>query len=941
MIPVLILFALAYGAIFLFAIRRPLLGKLAVREAVRRRGQTALVVAGLMVGTATITAALVAGDSVADSAVDAFAYRNWGHVDITVTSSNRFFPEQVADAIAADPGVGRAADGVAGGIELVGSAADIDRRQGTSRVVLVGFDPARQREFGFYQLTNGSVTTGATFAPGEVLISRVLADKIDAQEGDRLRFTVDAVPGTQATELRVRGIARQEGPGAYTLGAAVFAPLDTVRRIAGVEGINIVRVSAPGGIRDSLPAARSTLKAVEAAVASIQSPASLDVNDAKRSEVKNAEGFTTFIRAMLVGMSTLVVAVGAALVVNIIGMLAEERRSRLGVLRALGLKRRRLVGLSIIEGAIYSVAGGLVGTAVGVAAGRLVASRFARAFAEFAGEDFDFQFFFSLKPETVITGFGIGSVLTLLVVAIASWRTSRMTITAAIRNLPEPPRGARKRWVTVVRAVVLSLLTLMGLAGIAGGEPFPRMMGGLAVILVASSVMRGRLSPRAHATLFGLALAGWSFGQIAGQDPNADAGEFFGVFVFAMLSSVFGLTILSSGNLHIAETVVGVLGRAFAGLRAVLRPPLAYLSRRPVRTGLTTGVFAVIIGMLAMFAVFYVIFRPDYARFGNGYDVRVLSLGTPKIELPASVGPNTKRSVLLPTRGYIGSVSSTGDEFSNTERTFMPLFEVPLTVADDPPVRLEQRDDAYDTDRAAWAAVAEDPTKVVTNFGTPGEKITLEGRDGPVTFSIVGLQPFGLLDGVFGTARTYLPFGDTPVGATMLVDLRSDGDARRVARTIEAELFASGVDADSVEALLDQADRANRAFFSTIDVLMRMGLIIGILSLGIVALRVVTERRHVIGVLRAVGYKRRQVMAGLMTESAVTASIGVFVGMVVGIVMGYLFYRQQDSQPGFGIDWASLGGILGIVYIAVLLVTLGPAWRASQLPPAEAVRYSE
>jgi putative ABC transport system permease protein len=162
-----------------------------------------------------------------------------------------------------------------------------------------------------------------------------------------------------------------------------------------------------------------------------------------------------------------------------------------------------------------------------------------------------------------------------------------------------------------------------------------------------------------------------------------------------------------------------------------------------------------------------------------------------------------------------------------------------------------------------------------------------------------------------------------------------------VARTIERDLFAQGVDADSIQSLLDTADRANRAFFSTIDVLMRMGLVVGILSLGIVALRIVTERRHVIGVLRAVGYKRVHVMLGLMTEAAVTATIGAVVGIVVGVTMGYLFYRQSDSQPGFGIDLPSIGGVLGLIYLAVLLVTLGPAWRASRLPPAEAVRYTE
>jgi putative ABC transport system permease protein len=127
------------------------------------------------------------------------------------------------------------------------------------------------------------------------------------------------------------------------------------------------------------------------------------------------------------------------------------------------------------------------------------------------------------------------------------------------------------------------------------------------------------------------------------------------------------------------------------------------------------------------------------------------------------------------------------------------------------------------------------------------------------------------------------------------------------ARTVERELFAQGVDADSVQALLDRADRANRALLSVIDVLMRMGLVVGILGLGIVAVRTVTERRHVIGILRAIGYKRRDVILALLTESAVTATIGAAVGIAAGVAMGYLFYRQSDSQPGSASTWAASG----------------------------------
>ena len=646
---VVLLFALSYGAVAFYAWRRPLLGKLALREAVRRPGQTLLVVGGLMVGTATITAGFVAADSVAESTVDAFAFRNFGHVDITVTAGGRFFPRDVARSLADSTAVQSVTDGVSAGIDVPVSAADLDTRQGASRVTLVGFDPAAQEPFGVYTLVAGGETLGADLELDEVLVSRVLAQKLQAQPGDRLRVSLEAAEGARQSVLHVAGIARSEGPGAYTLGSVIFMRLETAQRVVGTNGINVVRVSAPGGVRDSLEAGARAAPIVRDAVASLAVPVSLDVWEAKAAEAANATEFTTFIRAMLVGMSALVAAAGAALIVNLIGMLAEERRSRLGVLRALGLRRRGLVWLTVIEGALYSLAAGVVGVGVGVGAGRIVAARFGRAFAAFTGDDVDFQFFFTLDPDTLVAGFAVGTLLTLAVVILAARRTARMTITAAIRDLPEPPpEVAHRRWTGVAG---LSLAGLAGAAGIVSAQPFPRTAGGIAVILVTASLVRGRLSPRVHASLTGLALAAWAFANVAVESgPEEDAGTFFLVFVTAMLTSVFGLTVLASANLHVTETGVALLGRASAGLRAVLRPPLAYLARRPLRTGLTTGVFAVVIAMLSLFAVFFVIFQPDYERFGGGYDVRVLSTGSSRIELPASIQSNVSGTLALPTR---------------------------------------------------------------------------------------------------------------------------------------------------------------------------------------------------------------------------------------------------------------------------------------------------
>ena len=939
------LFLLVFGGIAILAARRPLLARLAAREAVRRRGQTALVIAGLMVGTATITAALVGADSVGDSSVESFAYRNWGYIDLTVTArESSFFSPRVAAELARDPAVAGVTDGVAGGLEVFGSASDLDRRLGTSGVVLVGFDPARQEGFGAFGLVSGGETLGTDLEPGEVLISRLLAEKLDARVGDEMTFSLEsAVPANAGgplpvpARLVVAGVVRSEPPGSYTLGAVVFAPLETAARVVGTDEHNVVRISVPGGIRDTEDAARAAEAPLEAAVARLdaRAPAGLRVHQSKLLEVENARTASEFITAMLVGMSSLVVAAGSALIVNLIGMLAEERRSRLGVLRALGLKRKRLVGLSLIEGGIYSVAASVVGVAVGLPAGRLVAERFGSAFAQFAGDDFDFEFRFVLKPETLVTAFAVGSLLTLAVVWLASRRTAHLTITAAIRNLPEPPSHETGRtWPARLR---LGALALAGIAGIASGQAPLRTAGGVALVLAASRLTRGRLGPRAHASLTGLALAGWSFSQVSMMAPDEDPQAFFGVFVIAMLASVFGLTILASAHLRVAERFAGILGRT---RRAILRPPLAYLARRPMRTGLTTGVFAVILAMLALFAVFFVVFQPAYERFSNGYDVRVLSTGSADIRLPAAVRDDVERSLTLRTLGYIGPFHGEAG-FGDAERTLVPLFVVGPSAQARPPVVLEQRLERYASDADAWEAVAGGRNVVITAFAAPGQSITLEGRDGPVELESIATPAFGLLDGVYASAATVRPFRSAPAGASMLVDAKPGVDALALARRIESALFERGVEADSIRELADSANRANRAFFSTIDILMRMGLVVGVLSLGIVALRVVTERRHAIGVMRAIGFRRAGVMTGLLTEAGVTVTLGAAVGVAVGVIMGWLFYRQQDSQPGFGIDLASLGSALALVFAAVFLVTLGPAWRASRLPPAEAVRYSE
>jgi len=184
-------FLAVYGVLALLALRRPLLARLAFREAWRGGLQTGLVVAGLALAGMGITAGLVAADST-EASVTQNAYLSMGEVDVTVTANGALFDASVADRLAADRNLATGIDGVQGGLDLVGAVADLDQRASDTGVRLYGFDASRQRPFGAFHLVDGRRTYGDDLPPAGVLVSRDLADALHAQAGDRLRISAGA-----------------------------------------------------------------------------------------------------------------------------------------------------------------------------------------------------------------------------------------------------------------------------------------------------------------------------------------------------------------------------------------------------------------------------------------------------------------------------------------------------------------------------------------------------------------------------------------------------------------------------------------------------------------------------------------------------------------------------------------------------------------------------
>ena len=917
------LFLLVYAALLVLAIRRPLLARLALREAVRRPGQSAVVVLGLMVGTVAIFAMQVLSDSFLESQTRG-AFLAWGRVDLVAGDGGRFFDPALASELAADPGLRSSMAGVQAGVELPSSVVDVDRDNAKPLVTLVGFDPATQGPFGSYLLTDGKTTLGKDLAPGEVLISASLADALEARTGDRLRVSIG--PG-QVAQLRVAGIAQAEGPGAYTLRPALFAPLANLSPLTGNQGINVIRLAAHGDGRAELDRAHELVPRVRAALHALAGGPSIGVRETKREDFDAQVRQLDAVRSGFTILSLFVALAGAALVVNLGLALAEERRPRHAVLRALGLGRTGMVTLSVLEGALYSLTAAAAALAPGALLGLILVPLVYSGFNGGGAENRTAPLLYAITPASVALSIAIGALIVLATLFATSVRSSRMQISSAIKNLPEPAgRRRRSLWRTALQAG-LGLGSLVAL--VVGSLPV-RLAGGVGLVMLAAALVGGRISDRLRASLTGAALTAWAAANLAAME-NISSWESGLAIALGAVTAVFGLSVVVASNLRVLEIPAGWLR---GGARATLRPSIAYLTRRPLRAGLGTSAFALVLVLMTMSAVFIPTFLGQGLTGLNEYDLRVSAPTSPDLSLPNSVRPQIAREIAMATRPYRGEVN-TG---SGQPDAYVPLYALSRSQLVSGPFQLTNRESRFKSDAEVWQALADDPRLVVSHAHPLGTTITLAGPEGPVRFEVAGIvRSVGLL-GLAGSEAAMAPFTTLPLGTTILAKTAPGADAKTVARQIQREVFSQGAEAITLKEMFDAATGWSQGIIDLVRLLMGTGLLVGVLSLGILAVRAVIERRRAIGMLRALGYRPDQVLAGIVFEALITATCGALVGIGVGILISVII-RPPNAR--LEVDGSSLALIVGLLYLAVLAVTIPPALRAARLRVVDALRVED
>ena len=141
----------------------------------------------------------------------------------------------------------------------------------------------------------------------------------------------------------------------------------------------------------------------------------------------------------------------------------------------------------------------------------------------------------------------------------------------------------------------------------------------------------------------------------------------------------------------------------------------------------------------------------------------------------------------------------------------------------------------------------------------------------------------------------------------------------------------------SQDALLDFYNQLTGATALVLTAVSFVALLIGGIGVMNIMLVSVTERTREIGIRKAVGATRANILWQFLIEAAVLTGIGGAAGLLVGEAASLLMNRYSPL-PAFVPAWAIAVG-LGISAGVGLVFGLWPAWKAARLDPIEALRY--
>jgi putative ABC transport system permease protein len=304
-----------------------------------RKTRSLLTIVGIGIGIA----AMVALGAIANGLEEGYtAMLTGSQGDLAVTQAD------AADisAAAVDETVGQQLEALPEVVDVTGMLQSIVTAEGARYFMLFGYDPQG------FAIEHFKIVEGEGLSDSkEVIIGKIAAENFKKGVGDSLKLFGSAF---RIVGIYETGNGLEEGGGVVSLSDAQVL-LSKPHQVA----LYTLRLK-PGADVDELR------RKIERRIP--------DVTTSQSDQVANTQETIQMVRGFAWGIAFIAILIGAVGMMNTVLMSVFERTREIGVLRSLGWRRGRVLGLIIGESLALSLIGGLTGTALGVAAVRALGS---------------------------------------------------------------------------------------------------------------------------------------------------------------------------------------------------------------------------------------------------------------------------------------------------------------------------------------------------------------------------------------------------------------------------------------------------------------------------------------------------------------------------------------------------------------------------------------
>ena len=582
-----------------------------------------------------------------------------------------------------------------------------------------------------------------------------------------------------------------------------------------------------------------------------------------------------FLTIFFLIFAIVAVVVGAFVIYNSFSIIVAQRTREMALLRAIGARRKQVRRAVLVEAVVV----GVVASAIGFILGLGVATLLGKLLSVPQGA-------LAILPASIATALATGIIVTVFSALVPAWRASRVPPLAAMREVAVDTTGRSR-----ARLAIGLVLLVLGVAGvIAGAFGTNPTRVGLGVVLAFIAI---------------LFLA-----------PN------------------------------LARPVGNALGAPVARIRGVAgQLARDNAARNPRRTSATAAALTIGVGLVTFILIVNTSIRASFDKtlsenFGGDFVVDSGTFGA--VGIPTNVSTNIAKlpqvAIAAPLRFSPGFVNGDGTTITATDPAIFKMLDIKLVqgskdlAAGDVVISKRTADDkglkVGDTISMAFL----NDRRLAGNPAAPAPKvrvagITKAGPTGGIGEYVVGLPAFDAA----------VP---NPTDSQVFVKLKPG------VTVAEAEPKIKAAVGNNVTAKVQSVDEYKKQIGGQLNIFLV--LIVGLLCLAIfiamlgiantIALSVL-ERTRELGLLRAVGMRRRQVRSAVRWESAIISLFGTVLGLGVGILGGWGIVRALRDE-GFQVFRVPFGSLLAVSLVGViagLIAALIPAWRASRMNVLDAI----